>query len=475
MADPTGPRGVRWSGTTPRWRLGAVAGAAALVLALGAVALGAAADGPAGTPDEFTVVTGLDASGTDVYRHLVDEWNACRSTGPTARLVEISAITDLQRADMVRWLQTEGHRYDVLNLDNQWIAEFARAGHLARVDGAVPTGGLLPNVVDAVRYDDEVWAVPFVADAGLLYYRSDLVDRADLEGQDWADTLAVLDARAEGDGVHGYAAQLDAYEGLTVNTMEFANEHTDLVTEADGTPTAVLADDPQRTQVRVLTDALASGAVHPGSLGDAEADSVDRFAAGEAVAMRNWPIWYDRLAERPGVRPAAGEDHTGTGEDPEGDRIEFDVLPLPSFSAVLGGQSLAVNRASPYEEAAFDLIAFLTATEQQRRLFHTAGYAPVRADAYHGEVVDRPGPDPCDPDGAATTTVDTRRGAYADLLLDSVTQAGHRPRTPYYQRFTTTLYGGLHPLLDAAAQGRDVPRDDLADLQERLNTTLGGG
>ncbi|MFC3999692.1 extracellular solute-binding protein [Nocardiopsis sediminis] len=460
----------------PRRPRGVIAALVALAL-IAAVGFVAWIAWPPGSPDEFTVVTGRDASRTGIYAALIEEWNACHSgDGPEARLVELSGITDLQRADMLRQLQSDGPGYDVLNLDTQWIAEFARAGHIAALDD-VDTRGLLPNTLDSVRYEGDMWAVPFIADAGLLYFRSDLVDRDDLEGQDWDDTLTVLRAAAEEagrDGVHGYAGQLAAYEGLTVNALEVANvDQRGLVTDEDGLR-ADLTGGPQRAALRLIADGLATGAIHPGSLDDTEIDSADRFTAGEVIAMRNWPVWYDDLAERPGVLPAdelAGVEEQG--EDPGGHEIEFGVLPLPDYSAVLGGQSLAVAAGSPHRDAAVDLIEFLTAAEQQRRLFHTAGYAPVREDAYHGEVAEgvQPG---CATDDRPMTSVEERRGAYADLLLDSVRGARGRPPTAYYPRFSQTFYNGLNPLLKTAARGEDLHLDDLTDLQGRLQNTLRG-
>ncbi|MFC4562647.1 extracellular solute-binding protein [Nocardiopsis mangrovi] len=456
--------------------------AVAALLAVLAVAVATAfvilrTPGPRG---EFTVVTGRDASRTGIYAALIDEWNACHAgDGPQARLIELSGITDLQRADMLRQLQSDGPGYDVLNLDTQWIAEFARAGHIAALGDDVDTSGLLRNILDATSYEGDTWAVPFIADAGLLFFRSDLVDREDLEaeGQDWGDTLAVLRDAAEETGRnddHGYAGQLSAYEGLTVNALEVANVEGHGLVDDQGSLRADLTGTSQRAALRLIADRLATGAIHPESLDDTEIDSADRFTAGEVIAMRNWPVWYDDLAERPGVRPvdelAGREDR---GEDPDGGEIEFGVLPLPDSSAVLGGQSLAVADASPHRDAAIDLIEFLTAPEQQRRLFHTAGYAPVREDAYHGEVAEGVRSD-CDPDGGPTAGVEERRGAYADLLLDSVRGARARPPTPYYQRFSQTFYTGLHPLLKASARGENLHLGELADLEGRLQNTLSG-
>ncbi|GAA4925912.1 ABC transporter substrate-binding protein [Streptomonospora halophila] len=451
--------------------------AAVLVAAL----LAAAGPDPGRGPGTITLVTGEDVTGGGLYRHFVDEWNADRGEGEVrAELIEISGGADLVRSELLRWTQTEGFSYDVLNLDNQWTAEFARNGWVEPVPEETGAQGVLEPSVEAVTYEDAVWARPFIADAGLLYYRADLLEEDDLVGG-WADTLELLRETARAEGVdYGYSGQFGPYEGLTVNILEIKY---DMRGSGGDTEAPVrFAAESGRAAADLMAASLADGTVHPGVLADGatEYDSFRHFVDGEVVAMRNWPGWYDQLVRDPAVEPAA---EGGTGQEPAeaGDRaggeggadaIEFGVAPLPSES-VLGGQSLAVSSESEHKSAAWDLIEYLTAPDQQRRLLYCGGYPPVLAEAYTGPV-EGACPEALAPEDApARPAVESRRGAeYSQLLLDEVGNAHSRPTTPYYARYSSVLYSELNRLL-RESEG-ELADSDLESLDGRLDAALDG-
>ncbi|NYI95247.1 multiple sugar transport system substrate-binding protein [Streptomonospora nanhaiensis] len=460
-----------------------LATAVTAVLSVLALVGGLLASGPmgAGAPATITVVTRQDVSGTGLYRLFVEEWNARRAPGePRAELVEISSAADLVHAEFVRWTQTEGFTYDVLNIDNQWTAEFARNGWVEPVPGDVAVDAVLGPSIASVTYDEKVWAVPFIADVGLLYYRSDLLDAADLEGRNWAGTLDLLRATAEAEGVaYGYSGQFAPYEGLTVNMLELMYGMRG--GQADEDRPVAFASGPGRSAVDLVARGLGDGTVHPGVLGDGatEYDSFRHFVDGEVVAMRNWPGWYDVLARDPAAEPARGEQAGGPpaeAEDGSGgggaaagaEPIEFDVVPLPGES-VLGGQSLTVSRDSDQAEAAWDLVEYLTAPEQQRRLLYCGGYSPAREDAYSGAVA---GPCPGGTGDSGASVADRRGEEYTRLLLDEVANARHRPTSPYYPRYTQVLYTDLNRLLRQS--DGPPPESELAALETRLEGALEG-
>ena len=63
-----------------------------------------------------------------------------------------------------------------------WTAEFAGAGWIAPLDGArLPLHSLLPHVRDTATFAARLYAAPYVTNAGLLYYRKDLLDRAGVQ------------------------------------------------------------------------------------------------------------------------------------------------------------------------------------------------------------------------------------------------------------------------------------------------------
>ena len=84
---------------------------------------------------------------------------------------------------------------------------------------AVPTTDMLAPPVKAATYNNTLFAAPYTSDAGLLYYRSDLVPNPPTT---WDEMMADCPI-AQQNGMGCYAGQFFKYEGLTVNASEAIN------------------------------------------------------------------------------------------------------------------------------------------------------------------------------------------------------------------------------------------------------------
>ena len=90
--------------------------------------------------------------------------------------IELSASPDDQRNSFVQDFQAKSGKYDVLWDDVVWTSEFAARGWLAPLDASKVGGpAVLPAAVKSATYDGKMYGAPFMTNAGLLYYRSDLV------------------------------------------------------------------------------------------------------------------------------------------------------------------------------------------------------------------------------------------------------------------------------------------------------------
>ena len=79
--------------------------------------------------------------------------------------------------------QSRDAQYDIYNLDSQWVNEFATGGYISSLAGqAIDTSGFVPKpLASAKGPSGELYALPFTTDVGLLYYRSNLVQRSQLD------------------------------------------------------------------------------------------------------------------------------------------------------------------------------------------------------------------------------------------------------------------------------------------------------
>ena len=102
-----------------------------------------------------------------------------RPPGQRVTLIQLPEDADDQHAQMVANLQTGSGPYDVLSLDVIWTAEFASNGWIVPISPRlVPLSDFLPPAVATARYDGRLYAVPFTSNAGLLYYRKDILAKA---------------------------------------------------------------------------------------------------------------------------------------------------------------------------------------------------------------------------------------------------------------------------------------------------------
>jgi multiple sugar transport system substrate-binding protein len=281
--------------------------------------------------------------------------------------------------------------YDVMTLDVIWTAEFADAGYLVPLDAdKFNVDRMLRRPVEAVKRNDRLWAVPMRTDAGLLYYRKDLV-RAP---SSWPELIDAAGTAGPLHHIDGYVGQFDQYEGLTVNAIEaiWANGGEVLTPGGDVVVDSVEA----RQGVRMLIDGIEQGWIPRAALRFDEERSREAFQQGRAVFLRNWPYVYSQLADS--RSPVAGR---------------FGVAPLPGPSA-LGGWNLGIASCSTNQATARDFIEFVTSEENQRNLFIRAGFAPTIASLYDDEELREEFP-------------------YLEVLRRSVEQSRLRPATRYYE------------------------------------------
>ena len=349
-----------------------------------------------------------------------------RNPGVTVAREPLPWTADVQHQFYVINLEARAAGFDVLMLDVIWVPEFARAGWLLDLsDRWAPRDRAehFPATVTAATHDGRVWAVPWVTNVGMLYYRRDLLERHGLTPPRTEAELARqarLVREREASGIAGFVWQGKQYEGLVVNVLEsFWAEGTDLV-DADGR----LLPDPARAADALARrrDFLASGASPP--LVSAADEEVSRreFGSGRAVFLRNWPYAID-------VFEAAGSAVRG--------RVGLAALP---GGGALGGAHLGINRGTRHPDAAWRLVEFLARADAQRAIASTVGLHPTRP--------------------ALLTSPELR---------EIFRTARPRPVTPWYQTMSATL----QPEFSAAILGIKPPQQALDDARRRLAYFIG--
>jgi multiple sugar transport system substrate-binding protein len=346
---------------------------------------------------------------------LLRQWNTAH---PRQRvtLIPLPDEADDQHAQMVANLQTRSSLYDVMSLDVVWTAEFAANGWIVPLNPRLfPLPDFLPPAVATAQYAGRLFAVPFTSNAGLLYYRSDILAAAHASPpRTWAQLGQLAETLAHRYHMAGYAGQLAPYEGLTVNFAEAVQSAGGSILSPDGTTVAL--DSPQaRNALNFLLDGLKAGWIPGAALRWAEAQSANAFLRGKLLFLRNWPYVYGQAAAH-GSRVAG--------------KFAVTALPGPDGpgSSVLGGANLAISAYSRHQRTALAFIKFLTSKASEREVLVNGSLPPVWTSLYSDRALDR-------------------RFPYLPALKKAILTAQPRPQTPSYSQLSLAISGTIHQAL----------------------------
>jgi multiple sugar transport system substrate-binding protein len=333
-------------------------------------------------------------------------------------------ITDLRDGDH--------GRFDVLNIDVAWTSEFAAADWIRPLPrDRFPLRSFLPPVVDTATYDGQLYAVPYVTNAGLLLYRKDILAAEGVPApRTWAELERDAKTIAPRHGLDGYAGQFLPYEGLTVNAAEavYSAGGTILGDEGD----RVTVGSAAREGIGFLARGVREGWVPKEALTYTEEESRRAFQDGRLLFLRNWPYAYvsasaagSAVAGKVGAVPLPGPDGPGT--------------------SVLGGSNLAVTSHAAHPETAARLIAYLTSEGVQRQVLLKGALPPVRADLYEDPEL-------------------VRKFPYLPTLRASVLTAAPRPKSPRYDQVSLVVQAVVHD----AMTGHTTPEAAVRRLAREL-------
>jgi multiple sugar transport system substrate-binding protein len=384
---------------------------------------------------------GKIAGHPEAFHTLLERFEA-EHPGILVKDESLPASTDQQHQFYVISLEGHSSEFDVLSMDVIWVQEFVRAGWIRELSHLLPPeerDQFFPGPMEAVTFEGRVYAIPWYIDAGLLYYRKDLLDKYGFSPpKTWEDLVsqvrAIL-AKEKDPQLKGFVWQGKQYEGLICNVLEYIWSAGGEVLAEDGT---VILDDPQaRMALSFMRDMIVQGVSSP-MVTTADEEATRRiFGEGRAIFLRNWPYAWN-IFEREGSKV----------------RGKIGIAPLPSFAgfpsaATLGGWQLGINRNSEHPKEAEALIRFLTSPEAQRWMALEIGYKPTRKALYQDEKL------------IAFQPFIT--GLYGAFL-----SARPRPVSPYYLMLSQVM----QPEFSAALVGLKSPEEALRDAQLQMNHIL---
>lgn len=414
--------------------LGGSAFAGAALLGAGC---GSGGSGGSGGVTQLTFSLFPDPTGT--VQQLIDRFNVDHEGEIEVSFREMPADSG-QHFDTLRTeLQSGQSEIDVIGGDVVWPAQFAASGWISDLSERFPDSeraGFLEAPITANTYDGAIYGVPWYTDAGLLYYRSDLLSDAGIpEPPTTFEELkqVALEVSRRNDLPNGFVFQGANYEGGVVNGLEYIWNSGGDVLDGD----EVVIDGPEAVSGLETERSMVADGVSPRGVSQyKEQESATLFLRGESVFMRNVPRMY-----------ALASDPNESRIDPE--QIGVTVLPVADAgiqsTSSTGGWNMFINSRTEDQDAAWEFISFMTAAGQQKFRALEASVLPTRSDLYEDDEIRN------------DLTI-------ARLGEEAIMSSRPRPISPYYSDMSLAMADAFAGSLNGDAS----PRGTLAGLRTEL-------
>jgi multiple sugar transport system substrate-binding protein len=356
-------------------------------------------------PITFAAAAGAHGS----TQAIVSQWNSAHP-GEQVSLKSLPADPDAQHADLLQNLAKPAAGYDVVSMKTSGTAEFAAQGWLQPLTGsfAVDTTSLMKPAVASATYDNQIYAAPIDIDAGLLYYRSDLVPTAPTT---WAQLVKSC-PKAKATNLACYAGQFAKGPDLTANVLEAIAATGGQVPQPAG-KTVNLNATQAKNGLQLLADSYRNGVIPKSAITYTAAQTAQAFSSGSLLFMRDWASAYPSIAS-------------------SSIKAHFKVALLPGKSgpaaSALDGTSVGLNVATQHKKTAVAFMKFLESPDVQRLRLKSDSAGPVLLACY---------------DDAALRT----RFPILSMLQKALQQAQVGPISQFYPAVSQAIQDSSYPAI----------------------------
>ena len=364
--------------------------------------------------------------------------------------IEISTISNSpsdQYAFLMQMMEAKSDDVDVFQIDVTWPGDLAEnLIDLNKYGAKKLVADFFPKMIQNNTLKGKLVAMPWFTDAGLLYFRTDLLKKYKQKApKTWPDLMkaaAIIqrgERKAGKSDFVGYVWEGEAYEGLTCNALEW------IYSNGGGTIISnnrFVTINNSSAIAAVNMAAAWVGTISPrGVTSMKEEDARAVFQDGNAALMRNWPYAYEL---------AQNKDSKIKGK--------VGISPMPAgktgkHADTLGGWQLSVNKYSKNPELAAKFVFFMTSYSQQKYRAINAGQYPTRPKVYKNKDV-------------------LKRRPLFKQLYPIFESAIARPSTitaPHYNKVSQAFYRSVYSVLT----GKSDAESAFSNLAARLSKITG--
>jgi trehalose/maltose transport system substrate-binding protein len=293
-----------------------------------------------------------------------------KDTGIEATFTQRPSDSTESLALFQRFFQGQSADIDAMSIDVVWPGILAQ--HLVDLNQAAGDDAKqhYPGIIANNTVGGKLVAMPFFSDFGMLYYRTDLLQKYGFSAppKTWDElgmqAQKIIDGEKGANPTFaGFVYQGKSYEGLTCDALEWiASSGGGTIVDSSG---KVTLNNPQAVAILNIMKGWIGNVVPQGVTSYQEEDARSAFGGGNAAFMRNWPYAYT---------PSQAPDSPVKGK--------FEIGPLPAnaggkSSGTIGGWGQAVSKYSKAQEAAVLFTRYATGPAIQTWRAVVGGYVPT--------------------------------------------------------------------------------------------------
>jgi multiple sugar transport system substrate-binding protein len=412
----------------------------------GAALLGSTACGGGSSGSGNLVFSmGTDTSGT--LQSLIDKFNK-QSKDFKVTYQEMPTDSGAYFDKLRTQFQAGGGNIDVIGADVIWPAQFAANGWILDVTDKFPKSEqsqFLQGPIQSLMYDGKIYGVPWFTDAGMLYYRADLLEKSGFAEPPatWAELEEMGMKVAKDQGIdNAFVFQGDQYEGGVCNGLEYIWTHGGNVLDP-ANPNKVVIDSSEAIDGLTTEQNIVKKGVAPQAVATfTETETDPAFLGNKAVFARNWPYMYALAGTKdyPDVKP----DQIGVSPLP--------VAPGNGLASALGGWNMLINAQSDMQDEAWEFVQWMTSEQAQRQRALDASLMPTRPALYDDQKI---------------------RDTLPVIVQgeEALKNARARPVSPYYSDMSLEM----QEQFNSVVKGDTSPQDAVSSLQQSLEQIIEAG
>jgi ABC-type glycerol-3-phosphate transport system substrate-binding protein len=422
-----------------------VVGSAGLALAACAPSApsGDSGTGSGSSGDATSITVGMEAGSPHeaFYKEM-----AAQFTQETGIEVEILGVPhDNMHQQFLSDAIAGGGAYDVLTVDQPWIAEFAQNGYLSPLGDRLEDedrADFVEHTLDTVSYEDEIYGLPFLVHNLVTYYRPSLLEAAGIDGPPttWEEYRAAAAATTDpATGVFGTMVPGNRDGEVATRFESYIQQSGGDIVDEDGAPAI---DSPEaREAFDLMTGIQFEDGSSPAGLHDLSAMQ-GQFLEGKVAMISIWPYLWAQAT------------------DPAQSTIADDVAVAlnpgnPDQVGTTFSWGFGVSASSDAQDAAWKWVSWATSSDVLAR-----------------KAIEQLSPVPRTSSMETLAASDELSQADRDALAvfsESVAQSTTMPMTPAYAQYQTAIAEAV----SAVMSQQQTPDEALAAAQSEMEQAAG--